>query len=108
MAAKSLDPKSKYAILDTDGDGVVSDDEMDRHERITRLENEDKQQDQQRVMAWIAMVASLVTVIVVLLPIVSVERMATAGAFLNTFIVAQVGIVAAFMGSTALSKTKLK
>tara|TARA_R100001377_G_C3129924_1_gene88942 strand:- start:105 stop:431 length:327 start_codon:yes stop_codon:yes gene_type:complete len=108
MAAKKLDANSKYAILDTDGDGIVSDEEMDRHERITRLENEDKQQDQQRAMAWIAMSASLITVIFVLTPIINLERMATAGAFLNTFIVAQVGIVAAFMGSTAFSKTKLK
>ena len=108
MSGKKLDPNSKYAVLDLDGDGVVSDEEMDRHERITRLENEDKQQDQQRVMAWIAMVASLLTIIIIFTPIVSLEKMAVAGAFLNTFIVAQVGIVAAFMGSTALSKTKLK
>jgi hypothetical protein len=108
MAGKKLQENSKYAMADADGDGVITDDEMDRHERWIRLENEDKLADTQRIMAWVAMGASLITVIFVLTPIINLERMATAGAFLNTFIVAQVGIVAAFMGATALSKTKLK
>ena len=115
MSAKKLDPESKYAALDTDGDGVVSDAEMAMgdaefrmKERSIRLENEDKMADTQRLMAWVAMGAVLVAVIVLLTPIVAIDRVATASGFLNTFIVAQLGVVVGFMGSTALSKTKLK
>ena len=52
MDAKKLEIDSKYAHLDTDGDGVVSDEEMMREERMIELddkrsdmENEDKKQD---------------------------------------------------------------
>ena len=34
MAAKKLEIDSKYAHLDVDGDGVVSDEEMMREERL--------------------------------------------------------------------------
>ena len=105
---KKLQENSKYAIADADGDGVITDDEMDRHERWIRLENEDKLADTQRMMAWIAMVVTIVAVIVLLTPVVAIDRVATASGFLNTFIVAQLGVVVGFMGATALSKTKLK
>ena len=52
MAAKKLEIDSKYAHLDIDGDGIVSDEEMMREERMIELadkrsdmENEDKKQD---------------------------------------------------------------
>ena len=58
-AAKKLEIDSKYAHLDIDGDGVVSDEEMMREERMIELadkrsdmENEDKKQDAHRNMAW--------------------------------------------------------
>ena len=60
MAAKKLEIDSKYAHLDIDGDGVVSDEEMMREERMIELadkrsdmENEDKKQDAQRNMVLV-------------------------------------------------------
>ena len=50
--AKKLQKDSKYAMADADGDGIVTDEEMDRHAMWVRLENEDKQADTQRLMAW--------------------------------------------------------
>ena len=95
---KKLQENSKYAMADADGDGIITDDEMDRHERWIRLENEDKLADTQRMMAWIAMVVTIVAVIVLLTPVVAIDRVATASGFLNTFIVAQLGVVVGFMG----------
>ena len=62
-ARKKLEVDSKYAHLDIDGDGVVSDEEMMREERMIELadkridmENEDKKQDVQRNMdLWFAL-----------------------------------------------------
>ena len=64
--------------------------------------------DTQRIMAWIAMIVTISAVIVLLTPVVAIDRVATASGFLNTFIVAQLGVVVGFMGATALSKTKPK
>ena len=104
--SKKLENGSKYAIADTDGDGVITDEEMDRHERWVRLENEDKLMDTQRIMAWLAMATSILTVVLLLTPIINTAKMESASGFLNTFLVAQMGVVLGFMGATALSKTK--
>jgi len=106
--SKKLQADSKYAVADTDGDGIITDEELDRHERWIRLENEDKMMDTQRTMAWLAMGTTIVTVIVLLTPIINVARMESASGFLNTFLVAQMGVVLGFMGATALTKTKSK
>ena len=106
--AKKLQADSKYAVADTDGDGIITDEELDRHERWIRLENEDKMMDTQRTMAWLAMGTTIVTVILLLTPIINVARMESASGFLNTFLVAQMGVVLGFMGATALTKTKSK
>ena len=70
-------------MADADGDGVVTDEELDRHERWVRLENEDKLADTQRIMAWVAMTAAVVAVVVLLTPIVAIDRVATASGFLK-------------------------
>jgi hypothetical protein len=106
--SKKLQADSKYAVADTDGDGIITDEELDRHERWIRLENEDKMMDTQRTMAWLAMGTTIVTVILLLIPIINIPRMESASGFLNTFLVAQMGVVLGFMGATALTKTKSK
>ena len=55
MAQKKLEKGSEYEHLDIDGDGIVTDEELDMDERMMRLENEDKRQDAQRYMAWFAL-----------------------------------------------------
>ena len=57
-------------------------------------------------MAWLAMATSILTVVLLLTPIINTARMESASGFLNTFLVAQMGVVLGFMGATALSKTK--
>ena len=50
MAQKKLQKDSEYAHLDLDGDGIVTDEDLDLDERMMRLENEDKKEDAQRTM----------------------------------------------------------
>ena len=66
MAQKKLQKGSEYAKYDLDGDGIVSDEELDMDEKMLRLqdlksdiENEDKKQDSQRQMAWMALIGML-------------------------------------------------
>tara|TARA_R110000764_G_scaffold6703_1_gene24906 strand:+ start:2569 stop:2892 length:324 start_codon:yes stop_codon:yes gene_type:complete len=106
--AKTLQSDSKYAMADSDGDGVVTDEEMDRHAMWVRLENEDKQADTQRMMALTSMIVSIVGVALLLLPIISLARMESVSPVLSTFLIANTGIVAAYITGSALSKTKMK
>ena len=71
MSPKKLQTDSKYAVADSNGDGVITDEELDRHERWIRLENEDKMMDTQRTMAWLAMGTTIVTVIIYLHPLLT-------------------------------------
>jgi hypothetical protein len=106
MTPKHLEIDSAYNEFDTNGDGIVSDEELAKAERMLQIENNDKMQDQQRLMAWVAMWSTIVAVTALLTPFISIDRMNSAAAFLNTFLVAQTGIVVGFMGATAWAKRK--
>ena len=72
------------------------------------MENEDNQADTQRLMAIISMAVSIVAVALLLLPIVSLDRMESISPVLSTFLIANTGIVAAYITGSAISKTKMK
>ena len=44
-AQKRLEPGSKYASFDKDGDGIVTDEEFEMEQKLIQLENEDKKQE---------------------------------------------------------------
>lgn len=104
MNAKKLEVGSSYNEMDLDGDGVVTDRELQMSERMIQIENHNALQDQQRQMAWVAMASTIVIVVVLLSPLIPIDRMDAASAFLNTWLIAQTGVVGGFMATTVLSK----
>ena len=50
MSQKKLEKGSVWEKADSNGDGIVSDQELQMRERMIRLENQDKKEDQQRYM----------------------------------------------------------
>jgi hypothetical protein len=103
---KKLQKDSKYLKHDLDGDGIVTDDEIAREERIIRLENNDKMQDQQRLICWVSSVSSIILIVLVMSPVIPDTRVEMVTALLSTYIVANLGIVATFMGTTAFTRSK--
>ena len=115
MSAKKLEPDSKWAHLDKDGDGIVSDKEIAMEERMIELEdmridleNEDKKQDAQRNMAWFALAGMLLYPFAVVLAIwVGLDQ---AGKILGdmaaVYFVSVAAIVAAFYGKEAIAAKK--
>ncbi len=111
-AQKKLQKGSEYAHLDLDGDGVVSDEELDMDERMLRLqdmksdmENEDKKQDAQRNMAWFALTGMLLYPFAVVLSVwMGLDQ---AGKILGdmaaVYFVSVAAIVAAFYGKEAIA-----
>ena len=101
---KKLEKDSEYASYDTDGDGVVTDDEMAMTERMIRLENNDKMQDQQRLICWVSSLSSIVLIIIAMSPIIPDTRIEMVTALLSTYVVANLGIVATFMATSAFAR----
>jgi hypothetical protein len=105
---KRLQEESIYDQFDTDGDGVVTDEEMARAERMMMVENEDKKQDAQRNMAWFALGGMLLYPFsVVLAVLLGLDK---AGEILGdmaaVYFVSVAAIVAAFYGKEALASKK--
>jgi hypothetical protein len=99
--SKKLQDNSAYNQYDADGDGVVSDEEIARAERLAELENKDRKEDQLRQMAWVAMGSMVFFTVALFLPFLSVERLTALDNLLSMFYIAQAGVVATFFGSSA-------
>lgn len=110
---KTLETGSVFEHLDTDNDGVITDEEMSKAKEIAEFkhkqamrENEDKKEDQIRAMAWFALWGMLLYPIMILVTsFVGLEDAATIiGDIAPTYFVAIAGLVAAFFGATAYMK----
>ena len=111
-AQKQLEPGSKFAKYDTDGDGVVSDEELEMDRKLLELEdlrsdmeNEDKKQDAQRYMAWFALWGMLLYPSMVVISILfNLDQAAKIlGDMAAVYFVSVAAIVAAFYGKEAIA-----
>jgi len=103
-----LEEGSSWEAADTDGDGVVTEEEMAMYERKVRFENEDKKEDAQRNMAWFALFGMLLYPFSVVLAIALglSEAGKILGSMASVYFVSVAAIVAAFYGGQAYSKGK--
>lgn len=103
---KSLQSNSNYNKYDVDGDGTVSDDELQDMEKIETIERDNRKQSAQRRMAWVAIWSMIVFTIILFSPLVSDARVNALADLLGLFYIAQAGIVGAFMGVSAWMSRK--
>ena len=110
---KQLEKDSKYAYLDRDHDGIVSDEEMAMEKQMIELadmksnvENEDKKQDAQRHMAWFALFGMLLYPFAVVIAelIGLVKASSILGDMAPTYFVSVAAIVAAFYAKEGMGK----
>jgi hypothetical protein len=73
---------------------------------MIRLENSDKMQDQQRMLCWVSSISSILLIVLVMSPVIPDTRVEMVTALLSTYVVANLGIVATFMGATAFTRSK--
>ncbi len=96
--------------IDTNGDGHISQGEMDMHLEFKRkeLEDADAMRDAQRKMAWFSLFGMLLYPFAVVFASLAglSEAQATLGSMAPTYFVAVAGIVAAFFGAQAFAKGK--
>tara|TARA_R100001086_G_C11731657_1_gene229879 strand:- start:308 stop:628 length:321 start_codon:yes stop_codon:yes gene_type:complete len=101
MNAKKLQPKSRYAEYDADGDGTVSDDELAKHQEMLQLELQENKAQSQRQMAWVAVVSMCVFALLPLAPFVPVDRLSTLASISDMLFLSQASIVGLYFGATA-------
>jgi len=105
--SKLLQKDSVYNEFDMNDDGMVSDEELTRSERIVQIENMDKLADQQRLMAWFALALPFVTIIILATPYISADKAAVVMGLATTFCASMGTIVVAFMAATAYIRGKM-
>ena len=105
-AQKKLEKGSQYADFDVDGDGIVSDEEIEMSKEMMRLENEDKKADAQRNMAWFALFGMLLyRFSVVVAEWIGLDKASgILGDMAPTYFVSVAAIVAAFYAKETFAK----
>jgi hypothetical protein len=105
--SKTLEKDSEYNKFDIDNDGIVTDEELSRSERMLQVENMDKLADQQRLMAWFALALPFLTILLLTLPYITNEKTSLIMALATTFCASMGTIVVAFMAATAYIRGKV-
>lgn len=105
--AKTLEKNSKYNEFDVDGDGTVTDEELNRSERMMQIENMDKLADQQRVMAWVAMFMPFAIIVFLCAPFIEMDKVTAIVGLATVFCGSMGTIVVAFMAATAYIRGKM-
>lgn len=100
--------KERIDLYDLDEDGIVSDEELDKVERVNELENKDERDDAQRRMAWFALSGLLFYPLLIV--VCNVLELGEAGKILGDtgggYFVSVAAIVAAFYGKEAYLNKK--
>ena len=100
MVQKKLQPESQYNEYDLDGDGVVSDEELSHVKAIKETETALRKNLAQLRMARFTLIAmGAFTAAMFFVPLERVEALADIS---NLFYITGGGIVAAYMGASAI------
>ena len=96
---KSLEKDSDYNQYDMDGDGVVTDEELEHAKDIKKTETELRKNVAQLRMARYTLIA--MGVFTAAMFFVPIERVQALSDISNLFYISGAGIVGAYMGTTA-------
>ena len=101
MNPKKLEPKSRYAQYDLDGDGTVSDEELATNQGLMQIQLQEEKADSQRRMAWVSLCSMVVFALLPLLPFVPESRLSTLASLSDMLFLSQASIVGLYFGATA-------
>tara|TARA_R110000803_G_scaffold53350_1_gene109495 strand:- start:1459 stop:1821 length:363 start_codon:yes stop_codon:yes gene_type:complete len=108
--AFEVEMKTQSGLMSADlnGDGHVTDEEIDRQRKILEIQDEDAMRDAQRKMAWFALFGMLLYPFAVVLAVLLglSEAANILGSMASVYFVSVAAIVAAFFGGNAYAKGK--
>jgi len=101
MSGKKLQEESKYDQYDIDGDGIVTDEELEHAKEIKETERNLRKSLAQLRMARFTLIGMGIFTAAMFTPWVSVERIEALSEISSLFYISGAGIVGAYMGTTA-------
>jgi|TARA_R110000851_G_scaffold212067_1_gene364740 hypothetical protein len=104
--SKKLENGSKYEDYDLDGDGIVTDDELENAKLMKETEYALRKQLAQLRMARYTLTAMGLFTVMMFMPFISIERINALSDISNLFYLSGAGIVGAYMGTTAWMNRK--
>ena len=104
--SKRLQKKSEYAKYDIDGDGVVTDEELEHAKEIRETERDLRKSLAQLRMARFTLIGMGLFTAAMFTPWVTIQRIEALSDISNLFYISGAGIVGAYMGTTAWMSRK--
>ena len=98
---KKLQPASEYEKYDMDGDGVVTDEELEHAKEIRETERDLRKSLAQLRMARGTLIGMGAFTAAMFTPWISIERITALSEVSSLFYISGAGIVGAYMGTTA-------
>jgi hypothetical protein len=95
---KQLKNNSEY---DLNGDGTVSDEELNKSTDLLELELREEKAQAQKLISWVALGSMLVLTAIVMTPLVSDARVSALADLFSMFYLAMASIIGFYFGATA-------
>ena len=99
--SKKFQEDTEYAKYDLDGDGEITDEELEHAKEIRETERDLRKSLAQLRMARYTLIGMGVFTVAMFTPWVSVERVEALSEISSLFYISGAGIVGAYMGTTA-------
>ena len=96
---KKFEAKTRYAQYDSDGDGIVTDEELSRAGAMIDLELREEKAEAQIRMAWVAIIAMCAYPLISL--IIPESKLETWGSMSDMIFLSQASIVGMYFGAQA-------
>lgn len=106
MKQKKLQPESEFDKYDMDGDGIVTDEELEHAKEIRETERDLRKSLAQLRMARYTLMGMGLFTAAMFTPWMSIERIQALSEISNLFYISGAGIVGAYMGTTAWMSRK--
>ncbi len=104
--SKKFQDDTEYAKYDLDGDGEITDEELEHAKEIRETERDLRKSLAQLRMARFTLIGMGVFTAMMFTPWISIERIEALSEISNLFYISGAGIVGAYMGTTAWMNRK--
>tara|TARA_R100001510_G_scaffold54151_1_gene56470 strand:- start:1013 stop:1333 length:321 start_codon:yes stop_codon:yes gene_type:complete len=106
MSPKKFEPDTEYAQYDLDGDGVITDSELEHAKEMRETERDLRKSLAQLRMARYTLIGMGLFTAALFSPWIPLERIEALKDISNLFYISGAGIVGAYMGTTAWMSKK--